>query len=93
MDHLAAHEEFTAKVAAFGPVLQRDGGEAAALEASRFLRGWILRHIVLVDRLAFAGKRRQAAPATDQSGPATASESPASLAAAADAALAGVDPK
>jgi hemerythrin-like metal-binding protein len=49
-----AHGEFMAKIAGLGALLGRDGDQAAALAASRFLRGWILRHIVVADRLAFA---------------------------------------
>jgi hemerythrin len=70
--HLAAHDEFTAKVADLEPLLQREGGEAAAIETNRFLRGWILRHIVVVDRLAFARYRARGAGASAaaQPGPA-----------------------
>jgi hemerythrin len=55
--HLDAHEEFVAKLADLEPLLQREGAWAAAMETSRFLRSWILRHIVVADRLAFAEHR------------------------------------
>ena len=58
--HVDAHDEFTARVADLESLLQREGGESAAVEASRFLRGWILRHIVVADRLAFANRRHRA---------------------------------
>jgi hemerythrin len=58
--HLDAHEEFVAKLADLEPLLQRKGAWTAALETSRFLRSWILRHIVVADRLAFAEHRSRA---------------------------------
>lgn len=72
-DHLAAHGEFTSKVAELELMLQRDGGDSAALEASRFLRGWIVKHIIVVDRLAFAGDRRPPVQAMAPEAPAVSS--------------------
>lgn len=67
--HLAAHDDFTARVAGLEPLLLREGDEAAALEANRFLRSWILRHIVVVDRLTFASSSRPSAPLCADVGP------------------------
>lgn len=87
--HLAAHDEFTAKVASLEPLLIREGDEAAALEASRFLRRWILRHIVVVDRLTFAARRtpdptREPADAAAEVAPASGSAEPVAAGAVAE---------
>jgi hemerythrin-like metal-binding protein len=57
-EHVAAHDEFTAKIHRLEQVLEAEGGEAAALEISRFLRGWIVKHVIVADRLVWAAVRR-----------------------------------
>jgi hemerythrin len=59
--HLEAHDDFVAKLSELEPVLLCEGAEAAAIETSRFLRTWILRHIIVADRLAFAEHRARPA--------------------------------
>ncbi len=61
-EHVAMHDEFTAKIHHLEYVLEADGSEAAALETSRFLREWIVKHVVVTDRLVFAGLRREDGP-------------------------------
>jgi hemerythrin len=58
--HLDAHDEFVRKLADLEPLLQHEGADTAALEASRFLRQWIVRHILVADRLAFSSHRPKA---------------------------------
>ncbi|HEY3383464.1 MAG TPA: bacteriohemerythrin [Vicinamibacterales bacterium] len=58
-DHARVHAEFVAKVTELERTLECEGNLEAALASSRFLRHWILRHIVVADRLAFATMERE----------------------------------
>ena len=53
-EHAAVHDEFIAKVSELQRVLGSEGSERAALDSSRFLRAWIVRHILVADKLAWA---------------------------------------
>jgi hemerythrin len=55
--HLEAHDGFVTKLSELEPLLQWEGADTAAMETSRFLRSWILRHIIVADRLAFTEHR------------------------------------
>jgi hemerythrin len=55
--HVQSHDEFVAKLEALEPLLQREGADTVAMEANRFLRSWIVRHIIVADRLAFTDRR------------------------------------
>jgi hemerythrin len=59
--HLEAHAGFVAKLGGLELLLQREGADTAAMEANRFLRSWIVRHIIVADRLAFTGHRSKPA--------------------------------
>jgi hemerythrin len=58
-EHVAKHDEFTAKIRHLEHVLQADGSESAALETSRFLREWIVKHVIVADRLVWSAVRRE----------------------------------
>jgi hemerythrin-like metal-binding protein len=58
-EHAALHAEFAAKVSDLERLLEQEGTMPAALEGSRFLRHWIVRHIVVADRLAYATMQRE----------------------------------
>ena len=55
--HTDAHADFVSRLGELESLLQREGAEPAAIQANRLLRSWILRHIVVADRVAFGAHR------------------------------------
>jgi hemerythrin-like metal-binding protein len=56
--HAALHREFIERLDADAPLLA-EGGPDLAAEFRRFLSGWLVRHIAVADRLAWAAMKEK----------------------------------
>ncbi len=52
-EHVSAHGEFSTKVADLGRMLDTGKSGEAAKESCRFVRTWIVRHVLVADQLVW----------------------------------------
>jgi hemerythrin-like metal-binding protein len=57
-EHVVAHDEFTAKVEELRKMLETETAETTAVDTGRFLRSWIVRHVLVADKMVWAPATR-----------------------------------